>query len=435
MFKTEGSHQSTGHTMSIEQTFPIFSGQSFSELFANDVQDAKYGYFVSYPSTAGWSHYPNTKKYLIQDGNSEERKVAYNKTAQMEPWRVTSVMGDAIPTILMEKPPAALIGYWQDHFGHRYDNLDVYAHQTIFDELNSSDKYEKILTLFPFDHLAPEKHAVDPDEHYRLLSKVTLAEMGVHYPNFVPYDLTEVDIKDVKTPDEFPYLVKVSHGLAGEGTYIIRNQEDLDFCAVDVRQYLKMGLVKTVLVSEFVLNEVGNYCVQFYVDKQGYATLLGATNQMVTEDGEMTGGVIRYSDNMEKFQHKIAVLSRFLHKHGYFGVVGIDVLEDADGQMFVIDANIRINGSTPLCILRQNLMQEKKEYAKFSTGFVIDTTIDEALVRLHRDLEHKDFVIVSANEFVDDRKIKTHIYGIVAGETLDQMFAIENRLRMLGVHF
>lgn len=420
--------------MSIAQDFEIFKGDSFSDLFAKDIQDARYGYFVSYPSTAGWSHYPNNQKYLIQDGNTEERKVAYNKTAQMEPWRVTSVMGDNIPAILMEKPPEGLLGYWREHFGHQYNNLDIYPHQTVFDELNKSDKYDKILSLFPFDHLHKEKHAVDPDEHYRLLSKVTLAEMGVHYPNFTSYDLAEVDITQVKTPDEFPYLVKVSHGLAGEGTYIIRNQEDLDFCALDVRQYLKMGLVRTVLVSEFVLNEVGNYCVQFYVDKEGHATLLGATNQMVTEDGEMIGGVIRYSDTMEKFHHKVAVLSRFLHKHGYFGVVGIDVLEDMDGQMFVIDANIRVNGSTPLCVLRNNLQKEKKEFAKFSTGFVIDTSIDEALVRLHRDLEHKDFVIVSANEFVDDRKVKTQIYGIVAGETFEHMFAIENRLRMLGVH-
>lgn len=420
--------------MSIEQDFSLFTGNSFSELFANDIQDAKYGYYVSYPSTAGWSHFPNTQKYLIQDGNSEERKVAYNKTAQMEPWRVSSVMGDDIPIILMEKPSEPLLGYWREHFGFKYDNLDVYPHQNIFNELNNSDKYDKILTLFPFDHLDKDKHAVDPDEHYRLLSKVTLADMGVHYPKFTHYDLDKVDISQVKTPDEFPFLVKVSHGLAGEGTYIIRNKEDLDYCAVDIRQYVRMGLVKTVLVSEFVLNEVGNYCVQFYVDKDGKATLLGATNQMVTEDGEMIGGVIRYSDTMDKFHHKIAVLSRFLHKHGYFGVVGVDVLENADGEMFVIDANIRVNGSTPLCVLRRNLQQEKKEYAKFSTGYTIDCPLDEGLTRLHRDLEHKDFVIVSANEFIHDKKVKTHIYGIVAGETLDQMFAIENRLRMLGVH-
>ncbi|WP_338294743.1 ATP-grasp domain-containing protein [Planctobacterium marinum] len=420
--------------MSIEQDFKLFSGNSFSELFANDIQDGKYGYYVSYPSTAGWSHFPNNQKYLIQDGNSEESKVPYNKTAQMEPWRVLSVMGDDIPAILMEKPSDPLLTYWREHFGFKYDNLDVYPHQNIFNELNESDKYDKILSLFPFDHLKKEKHAIDPDEHYRLLSKVTLAEMGVHYPKFTHYDLTQVDISQVKVPDEYPFLVKVSHGLAGEGTYIIRNQEDLDFCSIDIRQYIKAGLVRTVLVSEFVLNEVGNYCVQFYVDREGKATLLGATNQMVTEDGEMIGGVIRYSDTMEKFQHKIAVLSRFLHKHGYFGVVGVDVLENAEGEMFVIDANIRINGSTPLCVLRRNLQQEKKEYAKFSTGYSVDCSLDEAMVRLHRDLEHKDFVIVSANEYIEDKKLKTHIYGIIAGETLDQMFAIENRLRMLGVH-
>lgn len=420
--------------MSVEQDFQIFQGTSFSELFAGDISDGRYGFYCSYPSTAGWTHFPNTEKFLIQDGNSEERKVAYSKTAQMEPWRVASVMGDDIPAIVMEKPPEGLLNYWREHIGHKYDNFDVYPHQSIMDSLNNDGKYDKILSLFPFDHLKPELHAVDPEEHYRLLSKVTLAEMGVHYPKFVPYDLHKVTLREVKAPESFPFLVKVSHGLAGEGTYIIRDEEDLDFCRIDLEQYIKVGLVDTVLVSDFVMNEVGNYCVQFYVDRAGKATLIGATNQMVTEEGSMIGGVIRYSDKMEKFHHKIEVLSRFLHKHGYFGVVGVDVLEDMDGQLFVIDANIRVNGSTPLCMLRQQLMKENKEYAKFSTGFVIDCKLDDALVRLQRDLQHKDFVIVSALEFIDDRKIKTQIYGIVAGETLDQMLAIENRLRMLGVH-
>lgn len=420
--------------MTIEQDFSLFQGKSFSELFHDDIQDAKYGYYLSYPSTAGWSHYPNNQKFLIQDGNSEDRKVSYNKTAQLEPWRIAAVMGDQIPCVLMEKPPQVLIDYWQEHFGHSYSNLDVYPHQQVFDELNQSDKYDKILSLFPFDHLKPEKHAVDPDEHYRLLSKVTLAEMGVHYPKFTPYDLTSVDVTEVATPEAFPYLVKASHGLAGEGTYIIRNEADLEFCAADVRDYIKVGLLRTVLVSDFVMNEVGNYCVQFYVDKQGHATLLGATNQMVTEDGEMIGGVIRYSDTMDKFHHKIAVLSRFLHKHGYFGVVGVDILEDMDGQLHLIDANIRINGSTPLCILRKTMQEHNKEYAKYSTGYIVDGTIEHTMELLEMDLKRKDFVILSAMEFEQDRQKKTQIYGVVAGETLDQMLAIENRLRMRGVH-
>lgn len=63
--------------MAVEQDFCLFTGHSFSDLFAQDIKDARYVFFASYPSTAGWSHFPNTQHYLIQDGNAEERKVSY----------------------------------------------------------------------------------------------------------------------------------------------------------------------------------------------------------------------------------------------------------------------------------------------------------------------------------------------------------------------
>ena len=75
---------------------------------------------------------------------------------------------------------------------------------TYLDYLNQSRKFDKIITLFPFDHLLPEKHAVNPDEHYKLLSKVSLAEMGVHYPKYHVYYLSEVSLSDVEVRIRFP---------------------------------------------------------------------------------------------------------------------------------------------------------------------------------------------------------------------------------------
>ena len=75
--------------------------------------------------------------------------------------------------------------------------------------------------------------------------------------------------------------------------------------------------------------------------------MLGATNQMVTKrrDDWWSDSLQRYD---EKVSSKIAVLSRFPHKHGYW-VWRVDVLENAEGQMFVIDANIRITVQPRVC--------------------------------------------------------------------------------------
>ncbi len=413
--------------------FQYFEVGSFSHLFRNEVNDAKHTFLMAYPCTASWSHFPNTKKYIIQDGNVEEKKVGYDKIRQKEPWKNLAVLGDDLSGIVTDTPPETLVMYWKEHFGHRYENIVQLHHETYCHDINKRDDLEKIITLFPYDHIAPDKHAVDPDKHYYLLSKTALADMGVHYPHYKVFDFSEVGLDDVEVRYDFPYLIKASHGLSGEGTYIIRNEKDLEYCLSELKLYLELKLVDAVVVSDFVKNEVQNYCVQFYVNKSGDPTLIGATNQLVSAEGVHLGGFIHYHpDNMTKFHHKVAVLSRFLRKHGYFGVVGVDILEDRDGQLHMIDANIRVNGSTPLCLQRPTLLALGKEVAKYSTDYQMEGSLDEVLVALRAYLDRKDFIILSVGQNRDNPKI-LDIYGIVAGETVEEMQRLEQELESKGL--
>ncbi|WP_235148045.1 hypothetical protein [Fischerella muscicola] len=72
---------------------------------------------------------------------------------------------------------------------------------TYLDELSQSDRFDKIITLLPFDHLKHTKHAIDPDTHYHLLSKVTLAELGVQCLKYKSYNLHTVSFKDIQLPE------------------------------------------------------------------------------------------------------------------------------------------------------------------------------------------------------------------------------------------
>jgi hypothetical protein len=420
--------------MNSTYNFQYFEGNSLSDLFAQDITDTRCGFLLNYPATASWAAYPNTKKYFLQDGSSEATKTSFDKICEKEPWKNLAVLGDALTGIVISPVQTLLIDYWREHFGFKYSNLERIHCSSYLDELSRSDRFDNIITLFPFDNLKPEKHAVNPDTHYRLLSKVTLAELGVQCPNYKSYNLHEIALEDIELPEQFPYLIKTSHGLSGEGTYIIRSTSDLRYCFDELRKYLDIKLLDTIIVSEFVKNEVQNYCVQFYVSKTGDITLIGTTSQLVTPEGNYLGGLIHYDKtDMSRFFEMITAVGQYAHQQGYFGVIGFDVLEDQDGQFYAIDANFRVNGSTPLCLQRHTLLGLGKEVAKYSSDYRMDGTLDSILVTLKAELNRKSFIILSALEKVKYGKIYTEIYGIVAGETVEEMQHVEQNLQNKGL--
>jgi len=421
--------------MNSSYNFQYFQGNSLSDLFAQDITDTSYGFILNYPATASWAAYPNQKKYFIQDGSSEATKTSFDKICQKEPWKNLAVLGDRILGIIIIEPPTSLIDYWQKHFGFHYSNIEMMDCSTYLDDLSRSDRFDKLITLFPFDNLNPEKHAIDPDTHYRLLSKVTLAELGVPCPKYKSYNLHTCSLEAIELPP-FPYLIKTFHGLSGEGTYIIKNASDLNYCFEEIRKYLKIKLLDRIIVSEFVKNVVQNYCVQFYVNKAGEITLIGATRQLVTPEGNYLGGLIDYRNtDMSKFFETIAAIGQYAHQQGYFGVIGFDVLEDRDGQMYAIDTNFRVNGSTPLCLQRNTLLERGKEVAKYSSGYRMEGTLESILLSLKPELDRKDFIILSALEKVKYGKIYTELYAIATGKTIEEMQHIEQKLQNKGLQW
>lgn len=415
-------------------TFHFFQGDSLAALFAQDISDRNYTLLLNYPATASWAAYPNTKQYYLQDGSSESTKTSFDKICQKEPWKNLAVLGDSLPGVVISPPPSLLMQYWQEYFGNQQRQVELMDCSTYLADLNQSDRIDRVITLFPFDHLLPEKHAVDSDTHYHLLSKATLTKLGVSCPTYQVYDLDQVSLDQVQLPSRFPYLIKTSHGLSGEGTYIIRNMSDLNYCLEELKKYLRINLLKTIIVSEFVKHEVNNYCVQFYVNKKGTITLIGVTQQLVSPEGNYLGGLIDYTNDLSKFSEMIATVGQYAHQQGYFGIIGFDVLEDRDHQLYAIDANFRINGSTPLCLQRHQLLKLNKTIAKYSSDYRMQGSFDSILTTLKPRLERKDFLILSALEKVKYGKIYTEIYGIVTGETLQDMQQIEQSLHNQGLH-
>ncbi|MCD8486404.1 MAG: ATP-grasp domain-containing protein [Desertifilum sp.] len=419
--------------MDLPDRFSEFQGSSLSDLFAQDIRGDRDCFILNYPATAKWAAYPNTQKYFIQDGSSEATKTSFDKICQKEPWKNLAVLGTQLPGVVIIEPPQLLVNYWRSHLDFEESNSLILDCATYLDDLSESDR--QVITLFPFDHLKPQKHAVNPDIHYRLLSKTTLADAGAQCPQYSTYNLHETALTEIPLPEQFPYLIKTSHGLSGEGTYIINNPSELNYCFEEIKKYRHIHLLDTIIVSEFIKHVVQNYCVQFYLNKAGEITLIGTTSQLVTPEGNYLGGLIRYREmGMSKFFEMIATLGQYAHQQGYFGVIGFDVLEDRDGQLYMIDANFRVNGSTPLCLQRHSLLKLGKEVAKYSSDYRMEGTLDSILTTFKAELDRKDLIILSALEKVKYGKIYTDIYGIVSGESLEHMQEIEQKLQHQGLH-
>lgn len=411
----------------MQNPYTYFQGNSFSDLFAQDIHDDKHGFLLPYPSTALWATFHNTQKFFIQDGN-----ISYDSLRKKEPWKNMSILGERVKGIMTEAPPEILVNYWKDQFGFSYKNMMVLSPNQYCTQINENPDLEKIAVLFPYDHILAEKHAVKPQNHYHILSKCNLEEAGKQYvPPYTVYDLRQTSMARIDLPQSYPYAIKVSHGLSGEGTYLIKSQADLNFCFQEIRHYLDHKTLDFVIVMDFVKNAVENYCVQFYINKEGKITLIGFTNQLVTEKGGYLGGLIHYEADMSRFTEVIEYVANFAHTYGYFGFVGIDLLEDKDGQLFLIDANIRVNGSTPLCLQRHKFLAEGKETAKYSSDYCMEGNLDSCLKTLKPYLDRQDFVMLSA--FENPKTNITDIFGIVAGETLGDMNRIEENLQRKGL--
>jgi hypothetical protein len=99
----------------------------------------------------------------------------------------------------------------------------------------------------------------------------------------------------------------------------------------------------------------------------------------------------------------------------------------------MIDANFRVNGSTPLCMQRHTLLGRGKVVAKYSGDYRMEGTLDSILETLKPELDNLDFTIFSALEKVKYGNIYCEILGVVAGESLEDMQHVEEKLAEKGL--
>ena len=81
-----------------------------------------------------------------------------------------------------------------------------------------------------------------------------------------------------------------------------------------------------------VADPIGDYGLTFFVTEDGDAIFLAVSEQMIDSNRAWVGSTINYTHQeslRQKFSTIMHEIAAWLHKYGYFGPIGADILENA----------------------------------------------------------------------------------------------------------
>ena len=290
-----------------------------SELYAQDAPDAIL--LPEYPSSnTHETRWQNPDWYIIHDPFPPPRAELLKV---LGPHHLMCAWGRGIPVTSQVAPPQPLLDHWARVFGD--DGCPTW---------NAFDETGQYITLFPHESIPADQQVVDPEVNYAVHSKEVIEKI----------DCPQADVLTAMTP---PCIVKLSHGYAGLGNFVIRSAADE---ARMQSELLSHWPDATLVVNSIVENIVGDYGVQFYLRRDGEPLWLGLTEQHFTEKAKWCGGTFSAQLQDELFESLrpiVEAAARYLHSQNVFGVIGIDILKDSDGGLFLVDVNPRLTGITP----------------------------------------------------------------------------------------
>lgn len=358
-----------------------------SELYAKDAPDAVL--MTEYPSSnSPETRFRNTEKFIIHDPFPPPPR-GLLKT--LGPHHLMYGWGRAVPVTSELEPPRALLDHWARIFGQ--DGCPNWQAIQIAD--TSEATTPRYITSFPFETLPEQQQIIDPPTLYALHSKEAIAEIPC--PQAEVYD-------DVR----YPCILKLSHGYAGLGNFILRTPADLEKAKSQIAaQWPDAPIVINALIPDII----GDYGVQFYLNRLGEMSWLGFTEQKFTALGKWTGGVFNadlQDELSESFMEIARPVASYLHARGYFGVVGIDILQNCAKELFLVDLNPRLTGITPFLMAARQFIKDGYRHGLYAASLALFGNLPTVLARVEA-ITRARVLILSAYTAPGEDHTKCHV--------------------------
>lgn len=273
---------------------------------------------------------------------------------------------------------------------------------------------QRIAPLMPVDNLVDFACVVSPDLHYELLSKQGLAESGLKTPKCEIVDFDSIApavasccaacrkhgcselIEDdacvgvrkawrdqqirrtigILRAKPLQYVVKLQQAMGGSGTLWVRTDTELAEVTCYIGEvYLRKFLPRldatnlhlkpvNLILSDIVDGDTR--AVSCFVKKNGESVFISCSTEAWSDERHWTGSRIVYSEQAalaKRMGPTLRSVSDFLHGKGYYGPVGIDVVEDGHGEQYIVDLNVRTASSSLPGSLRGHFVSRGLDHA------------------------------------------------------------------------
>lgn len=217
-------------------------------------------------------------------------------------------------------------------------------------------KKKKFVMAQPYQNEGlTDRYLIDPEVSIFLNDKVNLSTYinKKYLPKKYQYFLNGKEFAEDKTIPPLPCVVKVSSSSAGDGVKICFTKKQFEEAKV------AFSRLKVKIINEEYIHSVLNLGIQFGMTKDGKKKeIIGFNEQFIDSKGGYLGGVISPNSKYPILPKIFKVLTKEIlpkvHKLGWFGVGGIDVLIDKNGGMFFIDPNFRMTAATSYLFMNKN---------------------------------------------------------------------------------
>ncbi len=302
--------------------------------------------FMKYPELVNGKDKGDTHKYPFAEGGYSDITIVA-ETLRFLPLAMMSGAGFLMPMQAPEEQVTNLSGMLGKHDSPilLYDNSNA-KHYT---DLANSLPEKSLHVLHPYDNIAPEVYANDPDLLFMLNDKSNLHLFTDQIPQRQLFSLQDTNfLEDIVK--QKAVVLKKTEGSAGDGLKILKSPKDL------AKLNGFFSDVSQIIVEDYI-EANHNYSIQFLIDKSNEIHYIGFGEQFMTSEGEYEG-VVCYLE--KEPEHELFTIGQNAAKKvaemGYHGIVGFDILKDFQGEYYVIDPNIRPTAATPAFLMKDSLM-------------------------------------------------------------------------------
>jgi hypothetical protein len=325
---------------------------------------------------------------------------------------------------------------------------------------------KKLATASPMDFLDhdPEITVVPQEAHWKMLSKRTLAESGLPTPptQIIESELVALSngaaVDPATNPDDvpdkdndkettrmlaplaerpLPFVCKLPHGYGGHAVFVVRDEEQRQHCLDTLREQLPDFLPTCLLVQDLLPGK--SIAVSFFVTKAGRAVFVSASEEVHNGAGSWTGGLMDYAaqDSLAaQYNDIINTVAAYVYEKGFYGPMGVDVMTDDQGKVYVIDLNVRHTGSYTLGLMKKHFLENLKlPFGGLLTPVPIMGDRDAFERRFQDEIDSGRLVITAWCHGKAAGGLVTYsAAGMIAGaETREQLLEFMDRLNAITI--